>query len=176
MKVIFLDFDGVLNSAGSFLYESRRRKEWKEQGVSGRVNETLCNVCTSNFQAVLDQYPEVKVVISSTWRELYDLEWLKQKLASYHIDSSRVIDRTPSTIDNARNREIHMWLAQHPEVTHYVIVDDNIYDGLHLNVGRFVNTSWETGLTLDKAYEMIQLLSNENKKKLEEAEKAESEE
>lgn len=165
MKVLFLDFDGVLNSEGSFLYETRRRKQWKEQGVKGPVNQTLCNVCTSNLQFVLDTYPELKVVISSTWRELFDLEWLKQHLLSYHIDGHRVIGRTPS-LHNNRNKEIHAWLKDHPEVTHYAIVDDNLYDGLDLNMGRFVQTSWETGLTMDKAKELIWLLSNENKEKL----------
>ena len=41
MKVIFLDFDGVMNSEGSFGYEHRRRNHHKEQGVKGPVNETF---------------------------------------------------------------------------------------------------------------------------------------
>jgi hypothetical protein len=96
IAVIFLDFDGVLNSEGSFLYESNRRKRYKEEGVGGPVNETLCNVATANFQELLFRYKDAKIVISSTWRELYSLDWLREKLASYKIDSSRVIDRTPS--------------------------------------------------------------------------------
>ena len=56
MKVIFLDFDGVLNSQGSFVLEDRIRKDnIRRQNVKGKVNETLCHVCTSNFQLVLDQ-------------------------------------------------------------------------------------------------------------------------
>lgn len=177
MKVIFLDFDGVLNSAGSFHLESRIRKDdVRRQGVKGKVQETLCHVCTSNLQFVLDQYPDVKIVISSTWREFFSLDWLRAKLDSYYVDSSRVIDKTPQTYGNDRNREIHMWLDAHPEVTHYVIVDDNLYDGLDSNAGRFVKTTWETGLTIDKAIKMCELLSNENKKKLEEAEKGSGQE
>jgi histidinol phosphatase-like enzyme len=50
MKVIFLDFDGVLNSETSFLYEYNRRKVHKEQGVKGHINETLSLHCCAAFK------------------------------------------------------------------------------------------------------------------------------
>lgn len=174
MKVIFLDFDGVLNSQGSFLFEHNERKRFAEKskvdgekGPKGPVNESLCHVCTSNFQFVLEQYKEVKIVISSTWRELFSIDWLKEKLASYHIDSSRVIGITPSAWGNYRGAEIKMWLNEHPEVTHYVIIDDND-DGLTENHGasRFVKTSWEGGMTFAHAEELIEKLSTKNAKRL----------
>lgn len=175
MKVIFLDFDGVLNSQGSFLYEHNRRKVRKEQGVKGPVNETLCNVCTANFQFVLDKYKEAKIVISSTWRTLFDIPWLKAKLESYHIDSSRVIDITPisSIFDGDRGKEIRAWLNQHTEVTHYVIIDDNDWGIVHEHgEGRFVKTTWEGGMTTLHAAELCEKLSNFHKKKVEELEAA----
>lgn len=167
MKVIFLDFDGVLNSQGSFIYEGRRRKQWKEQGVKGPVNQTLCNVCTSNFQWVLDNYKDVKIVISSTWRELFDLDWLKAKLEEYHISSNRIIGITPTDWGGNRGLEIQTWLSQHPEVTHYVVIDDN--DGGIRNIHgaeRFVQTSWEGGMTFQHAQELIEKLSTKNKKSI----------
>lgn len=172
MKVIFLDFDGVINSQGSFVYEDRRRKEWKEQGVKGRVNETLCNICTSNFQLILDQYPEAKVVISSTWREIYDLEWLKEKLASYHVDSSRVIGITPKdNITLSRGKEIADWLRGNPDVTHYIIIDDNDWGITDFHDEKqFVNTTWDAGLTFDKAMEAIKKFKTPKKEKTTEEE------
>lgn len=173
MKVIFLDFDGVLNSAGSFLLEDRIRKDnVRRQGVKGRVNETLCHVCTSNFQSVLDIYPDVKIVISSTWRELHDLDWLKEKLASYHIDSSRVIDKTPKDhLSGNRGQEIQWWLEKHPEVTQYIVIDDNTW-GIPEFHGkeRFVHTTWEGGMTMDHAGEAVKKLSNTHKKMLDNTE------
>ena len=62
MKVIFLDFDGVLNSEGSFSYEERLRKKFKKEFKDKPTNQTLCNVCTSNFQMILEHYPKVKIV------------------------------------------------------------------------------------------------------------------
>lgn len=168
MKVIFLDFDGVLNSQGSFLYEDNRRKKHKEQGVQGPVNETLCNVCTANFQFVLDQYPDVKVVISSTWRNLFTLEWLKAKLQSYHIDSSRVIGITPEdTLGGDRGREIQWWLNKHKEVTHYIIIDDNDWGITPIHTPeRFVHTTWAGGMTIAHAAELCDKLSNKHKQKI----------
>lgn len=174
MKVIFLDFDGVLNSQGSFLYEHNRRerdaersKQPGEKGISGPVNETLCNVCTANFQHVLEQYPEVKIVLSTTWRTMFDLDWLKAKLASYGIDSDRVIDKTPDLMFKGRGHEIQQWLDAHPEVTHYVAIDDND-DAISFIHGedRFVHTTWEGGMDFNHARQLIHKLSNANKKKI----------
>jgi hypothetical protein len=162
MKVLFLDFDGVLNSAASFGYERRFRDRHPEL-VLGPVNETLCNVCTANFQVILDHFPQLKVVISSTWRELFDLDWLRHKLASYGIDSSRVIDRTPSSFSRYRGAEINAWLKEHPEVTRYVVIDDNeIGDGIPDE--NIVKTSWNVGLTLPHALEAIEKLGGRKNK------------
>lgn len=152
MKVIFLDFDGVLNSSASFIMESR--KTAAERGMP--VNKTLDRTCCSNFQYILDKTPGLKIVISSTWRELFELDWLKEHLKSYGIDSSLVIDKTPSLMgrgwDRAdRGEEINAWLKEHPEVTKFVVLDDNyIGDGLE-EAGKVVATSWTVGLTLDQA-------------------------
>lgn len=156
MKVLFLDFDGVLNSAASFGYEERRREKNPELKL-GPVNETLCNVCTSNFQVILEHFPQLKVVISSSWRTLFTLDWLKDKLASYGIDSSRVIDKTPGSDWTFRGCEINEWLSKHPEVTTFVVLDDNeIGDGIPDS--KIVKTSWNVGLTLPHALEAIQKL------------------
>lgn len=168
MKVIFLDFDGVLNSQGSFLYESDRRRKRHEIGLKGPVNQTLCNVCTANFQMILDTYRDVKIVISSSWREMFDLEWLKEKLASYHIDSSRVIGKTPSDWGGNRGAEIRIWLNEHPEVIHYVVIDDSDWGIKDLHgEGRFIKTTWAAGLTFDKSEEAIDKLSSKNRRKIE---------
>lgn len=156
MKVIFLDFDGVLNSAASFHYEERFRDRHPELTL-GPVNQTLCNVCTSNFQIILDHFPEMKIVISSTWRNLFTLDWLRTHLASYGIDSGRVIDRTPGSDWGERGSEIKEWLDAHPEVTKYVVIDDNPIDGGILDEN-IVKTSWNTGLTLEHSLEAIKKL------------------
>lgn len=169
MKVIFLDFDGVLNSSASFVCENRKKKRAVKNYYTGkgglsnksakqiRINQTFSEVCASNFQYILDKCPDVKVVISSTWRILHDMDWLKEKLEEYGIDSSKVIDKTPRIIQGFRSaprgEEISEWLAEHPEVTDYVILDDNSDMTVHME--KFVQTTWLDGLTLSIAMTVI---------------------
>lgn len=54
IKYIFLDIDGVLN-----------KHEVLESGYCGTNRE-----CVSNFNKILDTFPELKIVISSAWRYL----------------------------------------------------------------------------------------------------------
>ena len=146
MKVIFLDFDGVLNSQSSFIYEDARRKKHKEQGVKGRVPETLSHECTATFQMLLDQYPDVKIVVSSTWRMIFTLDQLREKLNEYHVDGSRIIDKTGQDYGGNRGVEIQNWLDNHPEVKHYIIIDDNDWGIVQAHPPeKFVKTSWEFG-------------------------------
>lgn len=170
MKVIFLDFDGVLNSETSFLYEHNRRKRDNEQGVKGPVNETLSAHCCAAFREVLLTYPDVKIVLSTTWRTMFDLEWLKAKLAEYKIDSTRVIGKTPVDYDfGRRGIEIAIWLKEHPEVTHYVAIDDNDWEiSQYHGDDRFVKTDWERGMGTNHAKELIFKLSAKNQKLVEE--------
>ena len=168
MKVIFLDFDGVLNSAASFLVEHRIRKENKLFDDLCPVNQTLCKVCTSNFRHILDEVPDAKIVISSSWRNMFELDWLKAKLAEYGIDSSRVIDKTPSSFNRERGYEINEWLEEHPEVTKYVILDDN-YIGPPFQPNRidtgpnFVRSNWNVGLTLTLAVQAVKILGGKDR-------------
>lgn len=168
MKVIFLDFDGVLNSAASFVYETRLRKKHPQTTKKlPPVNQTLCKICTSNFIEILDAAPDAKIVISSSWRELFTLDWLKKKLEEYGIDGTRVIDRTPSSFSGDRGREIESWMDDHPEVEKYVILDDNWigppYQDNDLSSTNFVKTTWPVGLTLDKTFEAIKILGGKSR-------------
>lgn len=158
MKVIFLDFDGVLNSAASFVMENRRRK--KDKRIKTPLNQTLDRVCASNFQYILDQVPDAKIVISSAWRTFYKMAWLKKKLREYGIDSSRVIGKTGVLFSGWRGREISDWLEDHPEVTEYIVLDDNsLVTETHNK--RFIKTTWATGLTLPHVYEALKLFGVE---------------
>lgn len=157
-RVIFLDFDGVLNSMASFHME---RRKTKAQRNDIPVNQMLCHVCCSNFQYILDKAPNTDIVISSTWRELFDLDWLKAKLSSYGIDTTRVIGMTPTVMRNfstqIRGDEIKAWLNENPGYDRFVILDDN-FIGNDYGDDVIVQTSWKTGLTLDEAVDAIYVL------------------
>lgn len=156
MKVIFLDFDGVLNSIGSIVMYTRVKAE--------KRHEQLCPVCTSNLIYLLDKVPEAKVVISSTWRKFHSLDWLRDKLKFYGIDSSRVIDRTPFRLsDRVRGYEIEEWLEDNAalNIESFVILDDNS-DMANL-MHKLVKTDTRDGLTFSKVQEAIKILGAEDK-------------
>lgn len=171
MKVIFLDFDGVLNNQGSFLFETRRRRDQKIQGLKG-VQHTLCHVNASNFQHILDTYKEVKVVVSSTWRLLHDVPELQGIFAEYLIDHTRIIGCTGvDKVGNDRGVEIQNYLDKHPEITHYIVIDDNDWGIVAAHPPeKFVKTDWYFGgLTFGHAEEAIQKLKTPKKEKANEA-------
>lgn len=153
MKVIFLDFDGVLNSRQSFAFWHRKRdqKKWENElyeSWKGTLHEYLaqefCPIATSNLSILIEKVPEAKIVVSSTWRILNDVPALKEILKPFPTVANRIIDRTPRGEYKdgriMRGEEIKMWLDQHPKVTNYVIIDDDS-DMLDEQRENFVHTS-----------------------------------
>lgn len=131
MKILFLDFDGVLNSMQSRIFWENIKDQtaFEEQmktysgGILEMIAMEFCPICLSNMDELIRRNPDLKIVISSSWRMSRSVEELKELFKSELI-SSRMIDKTDS-FSNIRGEEIQKWLDEHPEVTHYVIVDDD---------------------------------------------------
>lgn len=137
MKVVFLDVDGVLNC----------RNRWEHlDSVQGDIHSG--HKIDPLAVARLNQIAKgCSVVVSSTWRFIYTPEELRGHLLRFGLDPSiPLIDRTAREGGSTpqRGREIQTWLANHPEVTAYVVLDDdNDMDGVRK---RFVKTTWADGL------------------------------
>lgn len=149
--MVFLDFDGVINSHQSFNFwhNKRDQKKWENELYTewkGTLYEYLaqefCPIALNNLEDVFRQIPDIKIVVSSTWRLNNDVEALKKILEPAKLVSAAVIDRTPRFTENdkCRGDEIQDWLNRHPEVTEYVIIDDSS-DMLDSQKERFVRTS-----------------------------------
>lgn len=175
MKVIFLDIDGVLNTATTLpLKENLIRLD----GIVVGFNVLDKNAITQ-LNRVTDE-TEAKIVISSSWRigcstpEKFAV--LKKYLREQGV-TGEVIGRTPTDWEYAaalgqpgsygtgpgqiyfgycRGKEIQMWLDNNPGVERFVIVDDNS-DMDHLT-HRLVMTEFEVGITQNDADRMIKLL------------------
>ncbi len=132
MKTLFLDFDGVLNSTDWF---QRSGGDW-----NGHRDTLLDPKAVQVLNEIVAA--DVKVVVSSTWRLIHKLPKLKDLLAQAGF-SGRVIGTTPSIPYSKRQEEIQSWLNRHPEVTAYVILDD---DGDAVIPGHFVQTDNTWGL------------------------------
>lgn len=130
MKVLFLDVDGVLNNLDDF----------KTQQGNGTY--VLCEKKIKLLHQIIDELG-LTVVLSSTWRlhtdhmdYLYNQGAIQQRFM--HKDW-----RTPAVFGcRPRGVEIQEWLEDHPEVTAYVIVDDDS-DMLDEQMPRFVHTSFQ---------------------------------
>lgn len=116
---IFLDIDGVLVPEKKF-----------DQQVEAINLLQFDPVCLQKFEAVLHKYPQVRVVISSSWREVFEFEVVRP-LFSSRI-ASRVVGFTPfldpSLIHHyqyLRHQEVLEWLRQNQVQNQpWVAIDD----------------------------------------------------
>lgn len=149
MKVIFLDIDGVLNSHRTCMAfkgfpapSDNPKRGWdKLDPIAIKLLQRVCE--RSNAVCVL----------SSTWRLGVDRKWL-DKLQKYLGVS--IIDKTREAYDK-RGYQIKDWLDSHPEVTHYAILDDDS-DMLEDQMGNFVKTTHEDGLSYQNHVDLIEIL------------------
>lgn len=135
MKILFADVDGVIWSYRTYQFSPEACK---------------------NFNDLLKQEPDVKIVISSSWRKL-GIDECKRALNKNGIDSSRVIDITGNEPEG-RGKEIQDWLDQHPEVTSYVVLDDETSDMPKL-LDRVVKPDRYIGLTKEDCKKAVDILS-----------------
>lgn len=147
MKVIFLDIDGVMTSFAS-LERFRSAKNFDP------ISVTNLNKLTDKSGAV--------IVISSTWRLLNKFQWIASWMKKEGVTGS-VVGLTPDFRDQAselekrrRGAEIQAWLDTHPDVTSFVILDDDRDMGPLLP--KLVHTSFETGLTQEHVDHALELL------------------
>lgn len=137
-NIIFLDFDGVLNSKTTW------KKDWTGPSAS---NEKLNPDMVKRAARLVKELP-AQVVVSSAWRLYYDVSYLNEITAQFGMPVDAFIDRTKS-IDSMdpraeRGGEIKEWLDRYPQVKRFVILDDS--DDMFPVMGHLVQTTWEDGL------------------------------
>jgi hypothetical protein len=168
MKVIFLDFDGVLNPLH---YMHMLGKMWRESNGQIKSQDEFGHLF---FQQNIDALNHIlektnaKIVVSSTWRlsgvkVLSDMFFERNMNLAY----SEFFDITPDHaqltksglwIGDERGYEIQAWLDAHPEVTNYVIIDDQS-DMLPSQMNNFVKVNQWYGLTIEDAENAIKILN-----------------
>lgn len=138
MKTIFLDVDGVLNC------------DETEDCIGGYMGIEYCAV--KMLKEIVDA-TGAQIVLCSSWKEdWYKVKKVKQdKLANYldkrlAEEGLTIADKTVDKVWN-RGEGIINYLKEHPEITTWIILDDEIYDDyeetgcmLHL-----VQTAWHDG-------------------------------
>ncbi len=133
MKILFLDVDGVLNSAKSSAHNN------EVFALDPYMCLLVARIC---------EQTGAEIVLSSSWR-LSDesSEVIKQRVFPVFID------KTPDLHGSTdRGCEIQAWMDVHPEVTRYAILDDN--PDFHPDQPLF-KTDWEVGLTDEIAAQVV---------------------
>lgn len=166
MKVIFLDHDGVIclsnNWGGRIKKWAKYRsanpdsdKEIKNAPVSVRFDD-FDKKAIKILNEIIEE-TECEIVISSDWKLHATLDELGDYYELHNI-SKRPIDLTPNIgkctvhgnlfiwsprwdLEQTRTIEIRQYLHDHPEVTHWVSVDD-------LNMGK-IGEDWKDVWAID---------------------------
>jgi hypothetical protein len=101
-RALSVDFDGVMHRAGDGVEDIGPHFVWLPL-----------------LAALLEPWPDVAVVVHSTWRYQYHPAELKALLAPL---GRRVIDVAPR---GPRQEAIRWWLHMHPSVTSHLVLDDD---------------------------------------------------
>lgn len=148
MKVIFLDFDGVLNHQELFL---QRHLEG-----GGDPDDAIDPACVERLNRLI-QETGAKVVVSSTWRILKTLDVLQEILDKRGF-VGELIGKTTTDDLGCRGNQIAEWLS-HNEVDSFVILDDDSDMGDLID--HLVRTDIRNGLLDEHVLEAINILSAE---------------
>jgi hypothetical protein len=123
-KVLFLDIDGVINShrtltvaAGPSEFGGKPRGNGFPHDFSASDMSKFDHVAIGLIRQVCIE-TDASIVLSSAWRILFSPFEVANGL------DLPIFARTPSLI-GCRGDEIAAWLAAHPEVESYAIVDDS---------------------------------------------------
>ena len=152
MKVIFLDFDGVLNSA-RYLASSR------EAGL----------VIDPTRMILLKQIVDATgagIVLSTSWRE----HWSASEGDCNYIGTCihrifdkfdlRILDKTPH-LNTGRESEILTWLDENPKVRSFVVLDDRLLCTKRLNGCSVKTSNFRNGLDETDVQKAIGILNAE---------------
>lgn len=165
--VLFLDMDGVVNSARWFEVISKRAFR-RAKGAAKRDFLTMIDpAAVALLNAVIDR-TGADVVISSSWR----IVWSVSEIAGMLTEKGfvgKVIGATPNGAfipsewvdkpesEYTRGIEITAWLDEHRDVTTFAIVDDSA-DMAHL-LPRLVRTTWARGIEPEHVERLVALLT-----------------
>lgn len=170
-KIVFLDFDGVLNTEyyqGLLCY---RGKPWKDE-----YGAFFDPAAVAQLKRIIDA-TNADIVIESSWKQL-GLKAMLELWEARHLPG-RVIDITPSSVSDSWLRAANLdesgpamryckgagiasWLSNNAtQETRYVIIDDE-YVILDAQLPHFILTNPFEGITKEQADTAISILNSQN--------------
>ena len=123
MKIIFLDFDGVMDTE----YYDYLLSE-ADKPIADKYGLLFDPECVKNLKYIIDS-TGADIVVSSTWKDFMTYQEILD-MWKYRGLSGFVTDVTP-TVSKHRGDEIDAWLKECREDCQYTIIDD--LDGSNFN-------------------------------------------
>jgi len=157
MKIIFLDIDGVLN-----IEEERDTIPMaiSSSGIRYRdFDDIPIERCVNNLNRVISE-TGAEIVITSTWRIQHSVLSLMYIFFLCGVKPAYILGRTSYDSNVKRGEEITEWLKEHPEITNFVILDDDS-DMVDL-MDHLILIDPEVGLTEADANKAIEMLNKRN--------------
>jgi len=150
-KIIFLDFDGVLNTEhyqGLLQYQG---KPWQDE-----YGAFFDPKAVKQLKRIIDA-TDADIVVESSWKYL-GLDAMKELWKVRNLPGT-IIDITPSLLGKNIGVEIASWLSKYAKQDiRYVIIDDE-YVILDSQLPHFILTNPYEGITEEQANRAISMLN-----------------
>lgn len=156
MKIIFLDHDGVICLSNNWGSRITKWKKHHKNNPNTKFEDRPLDCRLDNFDTkaikvlnLILEETDAEIVVSSDWRYNANLEelgdyYISQGIIKRPIDVTGMFNelypkewqrlRNYAELEYERTMEIKHWLNNHPEVTHWVAVDDLDMSGKFGNV------------------------------------------
>ena len=150
-KIIFLDFDGVLNTEhyqGLLQYQG---KPWQDE-----YGAFFDPKAVKQLKRIIDA-TDADIVVESSWKYL-GLDAMNELWEVRNLPGT-IIDITPSLLGKNKGVEIASWLSKYAKQDiRYVIIDDE-YVILDSQLPHFILTNPYEGITEEQANRAISMLN-----------------
>ena len=157
MKVVFLDFDGVITTPDSH-YKPMREKVELVRRVLDATDSVI--VLSSSWRPYWkEDYTQEGIIQRIRVNPYYDIS--VETLFPYIIGcTSRISNSIRQNRVNPRGYEIESYLNEHPEIESYVIIDDDNIDSVSPDMSsQIVYTNHFDGITEEDADRAIEILN-----------------
>lgn len=150
-KILFLDFDGVLNTEhyqGLLQYQG---KPWQDE-----YGAFFDPKAVKQLKRIIDA-TDADIVVESSWKYL-GLDAMNELWEVRNLPGT-IIDITPSLLGKNKGVEIASWLSKYAKQDiRYVIIDDE-YVILDSQLPHFILTNPYEGITEEQANRAISMLN-----------------
>ena len=133
MKILFLDIDYVLNS----------HKFEIQRSIKGEPYEPYFSDidprCTNLLNHILKKEKDLKIVISSSWRDSLTLKEFQDLFSRFNVSKDKIIGTTSSEVDKPESIEI--WVRENNPKKFVILDDDFLFDKSHKLYNNFYRVS-----------------------------------